>query len=200
MPIGVPKAPYRLPGDQFSSWIDIYNRLYRERLLFLCSVLDDELANQLTSVILYLDLEDKNKRHYMYINSPGGSLLCGISVFDAINYVSAGTTTICVGMAASMASLVLAGGEQGNRIALPHSRIMIHQPLSGTRGQAKDMTVDMAQVRKYRQLICQIYAERTKQTRTTIARDLDRDLFTSAIEAKNYGLVDQVVKNMVSVQ
>jgi ATP-dependent Clp protease protease subunit len=184
MPVGVPKAPYRLPGESHPSWIDLYNRLYRERILFLCSPLDDELANQLVSIILYLDVEDSNKRHYMYINSPGGSVLAGVSVFDAINYVKAGTTTICVGMAASMASFVLAGGEQGSRIALPHTRMMIHQPLSGTDGQAGDISTDMAQVLKCRQLICKIYAERTKQPIATIARDLDRDLFSSATEAK----------------
>ena len=136
MPIGVPKVAYRLPGEAVPQWVDLYNRLYRERVLFLGSGLDDELANQLNGIMLYLSAEDSNKRLFLYINSPGGSVTAGLSVFDIMNYVDASVTTIGIGFAASMASFILAGGERGSRIALPHCRIMIHQPQGGMEGQA----------------------------------------------------------------
>ena len=131
MPIGVPKVAYRLPGEASTQWIDLYNRLYRERVLFLGSVLDDELANQLNGIMLYLSAEDPSRPHFFYINSPGGSVTAGLSTFDIMNYVSAPVQTIGIGFAASMASFILAGGEKGNRLALPHARIMNHQPQAG---------------------------------------------------------------------
>ena len=129
---------------------------------------------------------------FLYINSPGGSVTSGISVYDAMNYVQAGVTTICVGIAASMASFILAGGDRGSRIALPHCRVMIHQPNSGSRGQASDVTSEATEVLRFRKLIGEIYVKRTGQNLITIARDLDRDFFMSAHEAKEYGIVDQV--------
>ena len=129
MPIGVPKVPFRLPGEPEAQWVDLYNRLFRERAVFFCQELDDELANQLIGIMLYLNAEEETKGLYIYINSPGGSVTCGIGVYDAMNYIQADVTTICVGTAASMASFILAGGKIGKRIALPHSRIMIHQPV-----------------------------------------------------------------------
>ena len=128
MPIGVPKVAYRLPGEATPQWVDLYNRLYRERVLFLGSGLDDELANQLNGIMLYLSAEDASRSLFLYINSPGGSVTAGLSVFDIMNYVQASVTTIGIGFAASMASFILAGGERGSRIALPHCRVMIHQP------------------------------------------------------------------------
>jgi ATP-dependent Clp protease protease subunit len=196
MPLGVPKVAYRLPGESSPQWVDLYNRLYRERLLFLGSGLDDELANQLVAMMLYLNGEDSTKRLYLYINSPGGSVTCGISVYDAMNHVQAGVTTICVGIAASMASFILAGGEKGNRLALPHSRVMIHQPNSGSRGQASEVTLESAEVLRVRKQIGQIYTQQTGQNINTVARDMDRDRFMSAREAKNYGLVDQVAQSI----
>ena len=138
MPIGVPKVPFRLPGEPSAQWVDLYNRLYRERVLFLCQELDDELANQLVGIMVFLTAEDNSKGLYIYINSPGGSVTSGIAVYDGMNYATIDITTICVGTAASMASFVLAGGEKGKRIALPHSRIMIHQPEGGNQGQASE--------------------------------------------------------------
>ena len=126
MPIGVPKVAYRLPGEATPQWVDLYNRLYRERVLFLGSGLDDELANQLNGIMLYLSAEDSSRSLFLYINSPGGSVTAGLSVFDIMNYVQASVTTIGIGFAASMASFILAGGERGSRIALPHCRVMIH--------------------------------------------------------------------------
>lgn len=194
MPIGVPKVAYRLPGEPAPQWIDLYNRLYRERVLFLGSDLDDELANQLVGIMLYLSAEDESKRLFIYINSPGGSVTCGIAVYDAMHHVNASVTTICVGIAASMASFVLAGGEKGHRIALSHSRVMLHQPQGGSQGQASEVTSEAEEVMRIRRQVGQIYAERTGQSLSTIARDMDRDRFMSGREAKEYGLVDQVAQ------
>ena len=192
MPIGVPKVPFRLPGEPAAQWVDLYNRLYRERVLFLCQELDDELANQLIGIMLYLNAEEQNKGLYIYINSPGGSVTCGIAVYDAMNYIKSEVTTICVGTAASMASFILAGGDRGKRIALPHSRLMIHQPEGGSQGQASEVLSESEEVMRIRRQVGRIYAERTGQALSRISRDMDRDQFLSAREAKDYGLVDQV--------
>jgi len=192
MPIGVPKVAYRLPGEATPQWIDLYNRLYRERVLFLGSDLDDELANQLVGIMIYLSAEDEAKRIFIYINSPGGSVGAGLAVFDTINHIQAKVTTLCIGIAASMASFVLAGGERGHRIALPHARVMIHQPQGGSQGQCSDIEAEASEVLRIRQQIGRIYAERTGQSLPTIAKSLDRDRFMSAKEAKEFGLVDQV--------
>jgi ATP-dependent Clp protease protease subunit len=192
MPIGVPKVAYRLPGEPTPQWIDLYNRLYRERVLFLGSDLDDELANQLVGIMIYLSAEDEGKRIFIYINSPGGSVTCGISVYDAMHHIQARVTTLCIGIAASMASFVLAGGERGHRIALPHSRVMIHQPQGGSQGQASEVLSESEEVMRIRRQVGRIYAERTGQSLSRISRDMDRDQFLSAREAKDYGLVDQV--------
>ena len=194
MPIGVPKVAYRLPGEPTPQWVDLYNRLYRERVLFLGSDLDDELANQLVGIMLYLSAEDESKRVFIYINSLGGSVTCGISVYDAMHHIEANVTTICVGIAASMASFILAGGEKGHRIALPHARIMIHQPQGGSQGQASEVTLEAEEVMRIRRQVGGIYAERTGQKLSTIAKDMDRDTFMSAHKAKEYGLVDQVAQ------
>lgn len=193
MPIGVPKVPFRLPGESSAQWVDLYNRLYRERVLFLCQQLDDELANQLIAILIFLSTEDTSKDVYIYINSPGGSVTCGIAVYDAMNYSTAEVTTICAGSAASMASFVLAGGKKGKRIALPNSRIMIHQPEGGNQGQASEVFSESEEVIRLRREIATIYAQRTGQSLSKISRDMDRDQFMSAREAKEYGIVDQVV-------
>jgi ATP-dependent Clp protease protease subunit len=192
MPIGIPKVPFRLPGDSTAQWIDLYNRLYRERVLFLCQDLDDELANQLIGIMLYLNAEEKSKGIYLYINSPGGSVTSGIALYDTMNYVKSEVTTICIGTAASMASFILAGGQIGKRLALPHARIMMHQPEGGAQGQASDVITECYEILRIRQQIGTIYAQRTNQPLSKISRDLDRDQFLSAKEAKAYGLVDQV--------
>lgn len=195
MPIGVPKVAFRLPGESVPQWLDIYNRLYRARVIFLGSELDDELANQIVGVMLYLSAENQGKGLFIYINSPGGSVTCGITVYDVMHHVEAEVTTICMGIAASMASFILAGGDRGHRIALPHSRVMIHQPQGGMQGQASEVQIEAEEVMRIRRQVGQIYAERTGQSLSTIARDMDRDNFMSAREAKNYGLVDQVVRD-----
>lgn len=192
MPIGVPKVPFRLPGEQSAQWVDLFNRLYRERLLFLCQDLDDEVSNQLIGIMLYLNAEEKFKDMYIFINSLGGSVTCGIAVYDVMNFVEADVSTICVGTAASMASFVLAGGQRGKRVALPHSRIMIHQPEGGGQGQASEVLSESEEVMRLRRQVGRIYAERTNQSLNRISRDMDRDQFMSAREAKEYGIVDQV--------
>ena len=192
MPIGVPKVPFRLPGEPTAQWVDLYNRLYRERVLFLCQDLDDELSNQLIGIMLYLNAEEKLKDLYIYINSPGGSVTCGIAVYDIMNYINSDVITLCVGTAASMASFILAGGTRGKRIAFPHSRIMIHQPEGGSQGQASEVISESEEVIRIRRQVGKIYADRTVQSLSQISRDMDRDQFMSAREAKEYGLVDHL--------
>ena len=195
MPIGVPKVAYRLPGESSPQWVDLYNRLYRERVLFLGSGLDDELANQLNGIMLYLSAEDSTRRLFLYINSPGGSVTAGLSVFDIMNYVEASVTTIGIGFAASMASFILAGGERGSRIALPHCRVMIHQPQGGMEGQASEIVLEKDEIVRLRKLLGRIYVDLTGQNLPTIAKDLDRDKYLSAREAREYGIVDLVAAN-----
>ena len=192
MPIGVPKVPFRLPGEPSAQWVDLYNRLYRERVLFLCQDLNDEISNQLIGVMLYLNAEESSQDWYIYINSPGGSVTCGIAVYDILNYIQADVITLCVGTAASMASFILAGGTRGKRIAFPHSRIMIHQPEGGTQGQASEVVSESEEVVRIRRQVGKIYSSRTGQSLTQISRDMDRDQFMSAREAKEYGLVDHL--------
>ena len=192
MPIGVPKVPFRMPGESTAQWVDLFNRLSRDRVLFLCSELKDDLANQLIGIMLFLNAEEEKKGLYLYINSPGGSLTCGIAVYDSMNCIEAEVTTICVGTAASVTSFVLAGGNLGKRIAFPNSRIMIHQPEGGSQGQASEIVFEASEVARIRQEVAKAYSERTGQSLAQIIRDMDRDQYMSAREAKDYGIVDQV--------
>ncbi|GMH56445.1 hypothetical protein TrLO_g5962 [Triparma laevis f. longispina] len=194
MPIGVPKVAYRVPGAQQADWVDIYNRLYRERIIFLAQEIDDEIANQIIGVLLYLDSEDSTKPIYIYINSPGGSVISGLALYDTMQHIKSEVVTINVGLAASMGSFILAAGAKGKRMALPNSRIMIHQPMGGAQGQAEDIKVEAAQIMKIRDNLVKMYSMMTGQTSEQILIDLDRDNFMSAQEAKEYGLVDQVIE------
>jgi len=194
MPIGVPKVAYRVPGSPSADWVDIYNRLYRERILFLGQEIDDELANQIVGVLLYLDSEDTSKPIYLYINCPGGSVIAGLAIFDCINHIKSDVITINLGLAASMASFIMAAGTKGKRLALPNSRIMIHQPMGGAQGQAQDIKVEAAQIMRIRDNLVKMYSMMTGQTQERIVKDLDRDNFMSAQEALEYGLVDKVLE------
>ncbi|RMH64596.1 MAG: ATP-dependent Clp protease proteolytic subunit [Cyanobacteria bacterium J003] len=194
MPIGVPKVPYRMPGEPYTQWIDIYNRLYRERIIFLGKEVDDEIANQIVAVMLYLDSEDPGKDIMLYINSPGGSVTAGMAIYDTMQHIKSDVVTICVGLAASMGSFHLAAGTKGKRLALPHSRIMIHQPSGGTRGQATDIEIEAREILRVRRQLNELYAYHTGQPLEKIERDMDRDFFMSAEEAKNYGLIDRVIE------
>nr|ARV78219.1 ATP-dependent Clp protease proteolytic subunit [Aneura pinguis]WGO58521.1 ATP-dependent Clp protease proteolytic subunit [Aneura pinguis]WGO59123.1 ATP-dependent Clp protease proteolytic subunit [Aneura pinguis]WGO60671.1 ATP-dependent Clp protease proteolytic subunit [Aneura pinguis] len=192
MPIGVPKVPFRLPGEEDAVWIDV-NRLYRERLLFLGQQVDDEIANQLIGIMMYLNGEDETKDMYLYINSPGGAVLAGISVYDAMQFVVPDVHTICMGLAASMGSFILTGGEITKRIALPHARVMIHQPASSYYdGQAGECIMEAEEVSKLRDCITKVYVQRTGKPLWIISEDMERDVFLSAGEAKIYGIVDSV--------
>jgi len=194
MPIGVPKVAYRVPGAQSADWVDIYNRLYRERIIFLAQEIDDEIANQIIGVLLYLDSEDSTKPIYLYINSPGGSVLAGLALYDTIKHIKSEVVTINVGLAASMASFILGAGSKGKRLALPNSRVMIHQPMGGARGQAEDIKVEASQIMKIRDNLVRVYSMQTGQTEESVKKDLDRDNFMGAKEAKEYGIIDQVIE------
>jgi ATP-dependent Clp protease, protease subunit len=174
--------------------VDIYNRLYRERIIFLASEIDDELANQVIGVMLYLDSEDSSKPIYLYINCPGGSVISGLAIYDCMQHIKSEVITINLGLAASMASFILAAGSKGKRLALPSSRIMIHQPMGGAQGQAEDIKNEAAQIMRIRDNLVKMYSMMTGQTQDRIVRDLDRDNFLSAKEAVEYGLVDRVLE------
>jgi len=194
MPIGVPKVPYKLPGNMQADWIDLYNRLYRERILFLGQQIDDELANQIIAIMLYLDSESKDPIR-MYINTPGGSVASGFAMFDTMQFTKSPVETTNVGTAASMGSLLLAGGERGRRAAMPNARTMIHQPAAGgIQGQASDIKVEAERIMQIRDQVANYYSTLTGQPQSKILVDLDRDLWMSADQAKDYGLVDQVIR------
>jgi len=194
MPLGVPKVAYRIPGAPNAEWVDIYNRLYRERIIFIGKEIDDKLANEVIGVLLYLDSEDSNKPIYLYINSAGGSVISGLSIYDTMQHIKSPVITINVGLAASMASFLLAAGEKGKRIALPHSRTMIHQAMGGAQGQAEDIKVEAQQIVQIHENIVRMYSKVTGKDEATISKDLMRDNFMSAEEAKEYGLIDQVIQ------
>jgi len=194
MPIGTPSVPYRLPGSQYERWVDIYTRLGVERILFLGSEVNDAVANALVAQMLYLDSEDNSKPIYLYINSPGGSVTAGLAIYDTMQYVKSDVVTICVGLAASMGAFLLGAGTKGKRLALPHSRIMIHQPLGGTsQRQASDIEIEAKEILRIKDMLNHSIADMTGQAFAKIEKDTDRDYFMSAAEAKEYGLIDRVI-------
>ena len=196
MPIGTPSVPYRLPGSQYERWVDIYTRLGVERILFLGSEVNDAVANALVAQMLYLDSEDNSKPIYLYINSPGGSVTAGLAIYDTMQYVKSDVVTICVGLAASMGAFLLGAGTKGKRLALPHSRIMIHQPLGGTsQRQASDIEIEAKEILRIKDMLNHSMADMTGQPFEKIEKDTDRDYFLSAAEAKDYGLIDRVIAN-----
>ncbi|MDB4651156.1 ATP-dependent Clp protease proteolytic subunit [Synechococcus sp. AH-551-E05] len=196
MPIGTPSVPYRLPGSQMERWVDIYTRLGVERILFLGSEVNDGIANSLVAQMLYLDSDDSSKPIYLYINSPGGSVTAGLAIYDTIQYVKSEVVTICVGLAASMGAFLLAAGTKGKRVALPHSRIMIHQPLGGTsRRQASDIEIEAREILRMKDMLNHSLADMSGQSFEKIEKDTDRDYFLSAQEAKEYGLIDRVISH-----
>ena len=193
------RVPYQMPGDQYTQWISIYDRLYRERIIFLGEEVDDQIANQIIAIMLYLDSEDSGKDIYLYINSPGGSVTAGMAIYDTMQHIKSDVVTICVGLAASMGSFLLAAGKKGKRMALPHSRIMIHQPSGGARGQATDIEIEAREILRIRHQLNQIYADNTGKTIEKIEKDMDRDFFMSAQEALEYGLIDRVIEDKAQV-
>ncbi len=172
---------------------DIYSRLLRERVVFLVGPVNDATANLVVAQLLFLESENPDKDISLYINSPGGSVSAGMSIFDTMNFIKPDVSTLCMGMAASMGAFLLAAGEKGKRFALPNSKIMIHQPLGGTQGQATDSEIHAREILKTREQLNKILAETTGQPREKVKLDTERDYFLSAQEAKDYGLVDQVI-------
>ena len=174
--------------------VDIYSRLLSERIIILTGEITDESADVLIAQIFYLETQDKNRDIYLYINSPGGVVTAGMAIYDVMQFVSCDISTICLGQAASMAAVLLAAGKNGKRMALPHSRILIHQPLGGAHGQATDIQIQAKEIVRTREILNNILCQHTKQPLEIIQRDTERDFFLSAEEAKNYGLIDAVVE------
>jgi ATP-dependent Clp protease protease subunit len=171
---------------------DIYSRLLRERILFIGSPIDDNVASLVIAQLLFLESEDPEKDINIYINSPGGMVHSGLAIYDTIQYIRPAVSTLCVGLAASMGAVLLASGTKGKRFALPHSRIMIHQPIGGIQGQATDIEIHAKEILKTRERLNEILAGHTGQQLDQIKKDTDRDFFMSAHEAKDYGLIDEV--------
>ncbi|MBT9488792.1 MAG: ATP-dependent Clp endopeptidase proteolytic subunit ClpP [Rubrivivax sp.] len=172
---------------------DIYSRLLRERIIFLVGPVNDQSANLVCAQMLFLESENPDKDIFLYINSPGGSVSAGLSVFDTMQWIKPDVSTLCMGIAASMGSFLLMAGAKGKRIALPNSRIMIHQPSGGAQGQATDIEIQAREIIKTREQLNRIYADRTGQTYERIAADMERDKWLSPVEAQEYGLIDQVL-------
>lgn len=173
---------------------DIYSRLLKDRIIFLGGPIDDDVANLVIAQLLFLEAEDTKKEITMYINSPGGSVYSGMAIYDTMRYLKPQVSTICVGMAASMAAFLLAGGEKGKRLSLPNSRILIHQPMGGTQGQAADIKIQAEEILKIRDEMNKILAKNTGQALEKIAKDTDRDFYMRAEEALKYGIIDKVIK------
>nr|QUT08594.1 clp protease proteolytic subunit [Changiostyrax dolichocarpus]QUT08676.1 clp protease proteolytic subunit [Changiostyrax dolichocarpus] len=192
MPIGVPKVPFRGPGEEDASWVDI-NRLYRERLLFLGQEVDSEISNQLMGLMVYLNIEDDTKDQYLFINSPGGWVIPGIGLFDTMQFVQPDVHTICIGLAASMGSFILVGGEITKRLAFPHARVMIHQPASSFyESKTGEFVLEAEELLKLRETLTRVYVQRTSKPLWIISDDMERDVFMSATEAQTYGIIDLV--------
>nr|YP_010462441.1 ATP-dependent Clp protease proteolytic subunit [Primulina fimbrisepala]UUJ36240.1 ATP-dependent Clp protease proteolytic subunit [Primulina fimbrisepala] len=194
MPIGVPKVPFRIPGEEDASWVDVYNRLYRERLLFLGQDVNSEISNQLIGLMVYLSIEDDTKDLYLFINSPGGWVIAGLAIYDTMQFVRPEVHTVCMGLAASMGSFLLAAGELTKRLAFPHARVMIHQPAASFyEAQTGEFILEAEELLKIRETITRVYAQRTGKPLWVVSEDLERDVFMSATEAQAYGIIDLVV-------
>jgi ATP-dependent Clp protease protease subunit len=172
---------------------DIYSRLLRERVIFLVGPVNDQTANLVVAQLLFLESENPDKDISLYINSPGGSVSAGLSIFDTMQFIKPDVSTLCMGMAASMGSFLLMAGAKGKRFALPNARVMIHQPSGGAQGQATDIEIQAREIIKTREQLNRIYADRTGQSVEKIAADMERDMWLSPTEAKDYGLIDEVL-------
>ena len=179
---------------------DIFSRLLKERIIFLPSYIEDDMANLVIAQLLFLEAEDPDKDVFLYINSPGGSVTAGMAIYDTMQYIKPGVATICMGQAASMGALLLCAGAKGKRFALPHSRIMIHQPLAGVQGQATDIDIQAREILRIRDEINRVLVHHTGQPLDRIQRDTDRDFFMTAEQAKEYRIVDQVISSRLTTQ
>ncbi len=172
---------------------DIYSRLLKDRIIFLGTAIDDNVANTVIAQLLFLEADDPDKDIYLYVNSPGGIVTAGLAIYDTINYIKCPVSTICIGQAASMGALLLGSGTKGKRFSLPHARIMIHQPMGGFQGQATDIEIHAREILKMKETLNKILANHTGQPIEKIQNDTDRDFFMSGDDAKAYGLVDEVI-------
>jgi ATP-dependent Clp protease protease subunit len=173
---------------------DIYSRLLKERIVFLGASIDDNMANIIIAQLLFLESEDPTQDIYLYINSPGGYITSGLAIYDTMQYVKAPIVTMCIGQAASMGAVLLAGGDQGKRYALPHSRVLIHQPLGGAQGQATDIDIQAREILRMREEINKIFVKHTGQPIEKIDADTERDFYMTAEQALNYGIIDKIVE------
>nr|YP_009557265.1 clp protease proteolytic subunit [Asteropeia rhopaloides]QBC71408.1 clp protease proteolytic subunit [Asteropeia rhopaloides] len=193
MPIGVPKVPFRIPGDEEASWVDVYNRLYRERFIFLGQEVDSEISNLITGLLVYFSIEDNTRDFFLFINSPGGLAMPGIAIYDTMQLVRPDVHTICIGVAASTASFILVGGEITKRLAFPCARVMIHQPASSFfEAKTGEIFREGEEVLRIRETITKAYVQRTGKPLWVISEDMERDAFMSATEAQAHGIVDLV--------
>ena len=172
---------------------DIYSRLLKDRIIFLTGEIDDNTANVVIAQLLFLESENPDKDIHLYINSPGGSVSAGMAIYDTMQYIKPDVSTICVGMAASMASVLLMAGTKGKRFALPYSTVLIHQPLGGVQGQASDIAIHAKEILRVRENLYEVMAKHTGQTKEKIAADTNRDNFLTSMEAKAYGIIDEVI-------
>ena len=179
---------------------DIYSRLLKDRIIFLGGAIDDAVANTVVAQMLFLESEDPDKDIYLYINSPGGVVTAGLAIYDTMQYIKPDVSTICIGQAASMGSVLLTAGAKGKRFALPMSRIMIHQPLGGAQGQSTDIQIQAKEILRIREVINEILADTTGQKIEKIVEDTERDNFMTAVEAKAYGLIDEVITRKASAE
>ena len=187
--------PYILEERQLNvTQMDVYSRLMMDRIIFLGSEIDDYAANTLQAQLLYLDSVDSGKDISIYINSPGGSVTAGLGIYDTMQFISSDVATICTGMAASMAAVLLVSGQEGKRSALPHSRVMIHQPLGGVQGQASDIEIEARKIQKFKKELYTIIATHSHQDYDKVWKDSDRNYWMTAEEAKEYGMIDQVLR------
>jgi ATP-dependent Clp protease protease subunit len=173
---------------------DIYSRLLKERIVFLGTAIDDVMANLIIAQLLFLESEDPAKEIYVYVNSPGGLITSGLAIYDTMQYVKPPVATICIGQAASMGAVLLAGGEKGKRYALPHARVLLHQPLGGAQGQATDIDIQAREILRMREEINTIFTKHTGQDVEKIRQDTERDFYMTAEQALKYGIIDQIVE------
>lgn len=179
---------------------DIYSRLLKERIVFVGTPINDEISNLIIAQLIFLDGEDPGKEISLYINSPGGVVTAGLAIYDTMQYIKSPITSICVGQAASMAAVLLAAGTKGKRYALPNSRVLIHQPMGGVEGQATDIDIHAREILKIRDRINEILAKHTGQSIKKIAKDTDRDFYMSAEEAKEYGIIDEIITSRKEIE
>nr|USZ79651.1 ATP-dependent Clp protease proteolytic subunit [Nyctocalos pinnatum] len=193
MPVGIPKIAFLLPEDEEATWVDLYNRLYYQRILILGDEVNEENSNQIMGLLVYFSLLDNTRDFFFFINSPGGSIIFGLGIYNVMQVVTPEVHTICAGVAASMASFLLVGGSFTKRIALPNAWVMIHQPASDfAECETGELILDAGELMKLRNMIVEVYAQRTGKPFWIISTDLERDIFMSATEARIYGIIDLI--------